>query len=73
MPRSVDFAARVVELQAAIDILKSPTATPAEQNKIIKAIVDRIEFTGSPSEGSNKTRQNRTGTDPFQISVTLRL
>lgn len=73
MPRSVDFAARVVELQAAINILKSPTATPTEQNKIIKAIVDRIEFTGSPSDGQNKKRQNRTGVDPFQISVTLRL
>lgn len=73
MPRSVDFAARVVELQAAIDILKNPTATPAEQNKVIKAIVERIEFTGSPSDGQNKKRQNRTGVDPFQISVTLRL
>lgn len=73
MPGSVDFAARVVDLQAAIDILKDPTATPAEQNKIVKAIISRIEFNGSPSDGQNKKRQNRTGIDPFQISVTLRL
>lgn len=73
MPQNVDYAERVVALQAAIDILKDSTATPAEQNRVLKVIVDRIDFTGSPSDGQNKKRQNRGGVDPFTIAVTLRL
>ena len=73
MPESVDYAERIAKLQDAIALLKDPEATPTEQNKTLKAIVDRIDFTGSPSDGQNKKRQNRTGVDPFSIAVTLRL
>lgn len=73
MPESVDYAERIAKLQDAIDLLKDPEATPAEQNKTLKAVVERIDFTGSPSDGQNKKRQNRTGVDPFSIAVTLRL
>ena len=73
MPESVDYAERIAKLQDAIDLLKDPEATPKEKNKTLKAIVERIDFTGSPSDGQNKKRQNRTGVDPFSIAVTLRL
>ena len=73
LPESVDYAERVAKLQDAIDLLKDPDATPKEKNKVLKAIVERIDFTGSPSDGQNKKRQNRTGVDPFSIAVTLRL
>jgi hypothetical protein len=73
MPESVDYAERIAKLQDAIAILKDPEATPEEQNKVLKTIVERIDFTGSPSDGQNKKRQNRTGVDPFSIAVTLRL
>jgi hypothetical protein len=73
MPESVDYAERIAKLQDAIGLLKDPEATPKEKNKILKAIVERIDFTGSPSDGQNKKRQNRTGVDPFSIAVTLRL
>ena len=73
MPESVDYAERIVKLQDAIALLKDPEATPKEKNKALKAIVSRIDFTGSPSDGQNKKRQNKTGVDPFSIAVTLRL
>ena len=73
MPSSVDYAERIAKLQDAIAILKDPEATPTEQNKVLKAIVERIDFTGSPSDGQNKKRQTRSGVDPFSIAVTLRL
>lgn len=73
MPKSVDYAERIVSLQDAIAILKDPGATPAEQNKLVKAIVERIDFTGLPSDSQNKKRQTRTGVDPFTLEVTLRL
>lgn len=73
LPESVDYAERIAKLQDAIALLKDPEATPKEKNRALKAIVDRIDFTGSPSDGQNKKRQNRTGVDPFSIAVTLRL
>ena len=73
MPESVDYAERIAKLQDAIELLKDPEATPTEKNKALRVIVDRIDFTGSPSDGQNKKRQNRTGVDPFRIAVTLRL
>ena len=73
MPESVDYAERIAKMEDAIAMLKDPEATPTEKNKALKAIVDRIDFTGSPSDGQNKKRQNRTGVDPFTIAVKLRL
>jgi hypothetical protein len=73
LPESVDYAERIAKLEDAIAMLKDPKATPAEKNKALKAIVEKIEFTGSPSDGQNKKRQNRTGVDPFSIAVMLRL
>lgn len=73
LPQSVDYAERVMALKDAIAILRDPEATPAEQNRIAKAIIDRIEFTGVPSDPSNRSRQRRNGdADPFELRVTLR-
>lgn len=73
MPDSIDLAERVVTLKAAIEALRDPEATPLEKNKILKAIVARIEYQGPPSDRDNKKRQNRTGADPFTLDITLRL
>ena len=72
MPKDVDYAERVVALRAAIDMLKEPDATPTEKNNLLRAIVERIEYTGIPSDGLNKTRNVR-GHNPFSIKVFLRL
>lgn len=72
MPKSVDYSERVVALQDAIAILKDQEASPAQKNKILKAIIDRIEYTGSPSDGLNRKR-NKKGVNPFTIEVFLRL
>lgn len=73
LPESVDYAERVEVLKRAIDILKDGNATPAEKNKVLKAIVEKIEYSGLPSDGDNKKRQTRTGIDPFNLDITLRL
>ena len=73
MPEGVDYAERIVALKDAIAILKDDTATPAEQNKILKAIIDRIEYHGPPSDPQNKKRQTKHGVDPFELKITLRL
>ena len=73
LPESVDYAERVDALKSAIDILKDDTATAAEKNKVVKAIVEKIEYSGQPSDPSPTRWQNRTGSDPFEIVITLRL
>lgn len=73
LPESVDYAERVEAMKNAIDILKDDNATPAEKNKVLKAIVERIEYSGLPSDPMNRVRQTRTGVDPFNLDITLRL
>ena len=73
LPESVDYAERVDALKSAIDILKDDSATAAEKNKVLRAIIEKIEYSGQPSDPSPARWQNRTGVDPFEIVITLRL
>lgn len=73
LPESVDYAERVAVLKSAIDILKDDEATANEKNKVLKAIIEKIEYSGQPSDNSPNRWQNRTGQDPFEIAVKLRL
>lgn len=72
MPEAVDYEERVYAMKDAINILKNPDASPIVQNKILKAIVERIEYEGPPSDRENRS-QNRSGVDPFELRVYLRL
>ena len=71
MPKSVDYAERVVTLEQAIAALKDPEATPEQKNKIAKTIIERVEFTGHTSYGTDKKRD--IGVNPFSLAITLRL
>ena len=73
LPQSVDYAERVTALKNAIAILKDPEATPAEQNRIVKAIVERIEYSSVPSDQENKKRLRGGEYSPFDLRITLRL
>ena len=54
LPQSVDYAERVMALKAAIEILRDESATPEEKNKVVKAIVERIEYSSIPSDQENR-------------------
>lgn len=73
LPQSVDYAERVVALKAAIDILRDDAATPDEKNKVVKAIVDRIEYTSVPSDQENRKRLRGGDYSPFELRIMLRL
>lgn len=73
LPQSVDYAERILALKAAIDILRDEAATPNEKNKVIKAIVERIEFSSVPSDQQNRKRLRGGEVSPFTLDVTLRL
>ncbi len=73
LPQSVDYAERVMALKNAIAILKDDTATPAEQNRIVKAIVERIVYSSVPSDSENRKRMAKGVVSPFELRITLRL
>lgn len=73
LPQSVDYAERVVALKAAIDILRDDAATPGEKNKVLKAIVERIEYTSVPSDAENRRRVVKGAVTPFTLRISLRL
>jgi hypothetical protein len=73
LPDSVDYAERVMTLKAAIAILRDEAATPNEQNRILKTIIERIEYSSVPSDAENRKRLRGNEVSPFEISVTLRL
>lgn len=72
MPKAVDYAERVVALEKAIEIFKDSEATPEEKNKLLRAIVERIEFYGSePVDKSVKGWKKNE--NEFTLKVFLRL
>lgn len=72
MPRAVDYAERVVALENAIEVFKDPTATPEEQNKLLRAIVERIEYYGAEPVDKSIKGWKKNSND-FTIKVFMRL
>ena len=54
MPKNVDYAERVVSLEEAIAALRDPDVSNMEANRVLRSIVDRIEYT-APPVGSKET------------------
>lgn len=74
LPESVDYSERVDKLKTAIGILKDDAATASEKNKVAKAIIEKIEYHGKPSDNSRNRKHLKKGEqDVFEIVVTLRL
>ena len=72
MPKAVDYAERVKALEDAIEMLKDPNAPAEGKNKLLKAIVDRIEYNGEPSIGPDRKGVPQQGSK-FTLKVFLRI
>ena len=73
LPENVDYAERVVSLQTAIEAMKNQTLTPAEQNRLLKVIVERIEFTGQERVDYAHRKGVKQNGSTFTLEVFLRL
>ena len=69
MPNSIDYSERVATLRAAIDMLKDPNAIPEKQNRVLKSIIKKIEFTGIKRLGM--TPKGTKNKNEFSVEVTL--
>ena len=71
MPKEVNYAEKIVLLKDAIAAMKDDTISTEEKNRLLKAIVQRIDYTGIPPvarSGGFKKNEN-----DFRLSITLRL
>ena len=64
MPKMVDYAERIVSLEKAISSLKDPTISAEAKNKLLKAIVEKIEFS------TGETGHNYT---EIKLKITTRI
>lgn len=54
LPNAIDYGEKIVTLKEAIQALKTDTLSPTEKNRLLKAIVDRIEV-ATTDKGYGKT------------------
>ena len=48
MPKNVDYNERIVSLENAIEALHDPDMPNKEKNRMLRAVVDRIEYSAPP-------------------------
>jgi hypothetical protein len=72
MPKSVDYAERIASLEKAIETFKDPEATPEQKNKLLRAIVERVEYYGQPP-CDKSIKGYVKGYNPFELKIFLRL
>ena len=75
MPNAIDYAERAATLQTAIDALKDLTATATDQNRILKTIVESVNYTGERFDPDKPIRRGPAGghVKPFTVEVKLKL
>ena len=71
MPKDVNYAEKIVALKDAIAGLKDDNVSAQQKNRLLKAIVTRIEYSGIPPV--DKTKHFKKGENSFKLSITLRL
>ena len=69
LPKSVDYPERLEKLETAIEALKNDKMSIKDLNYTLKQIIDRIEFTGTPSQGRYGPRNG----EKIHLDVFLRL
>ena len=55
IPKAIDLAKKVTDLEDAIAALKDDNLPAEPKNKVLKAILDRVEFSSTPGETQGET------------------
>lgn len=71
MPKEVNYAERIVTLKEAIAGMKNPDFTPEAKNRLLKAAVERIDYSGQPPV--DKSKHFKKNENAYKLSITLRL
>ena len=71
MPKEVNYAERIVALKDAIAGMRDDTISIEEKNRLLKAIIKRIDYTGIPPV--DKSIPYKKNENSFKLAITLRL
>lgn len=71
MPKEVNYAERIVALKDAIAGMKDENKSAEEKNRLLKAIVLRIDYSGIPPV--DKTKTYKKNENEFKLRIDLRL
>ena len=71
MPKEVNYAEKIVALKDAIAAMKDDKVSAEQKNRFLKAIVERIDYSGAPPV--DKTKPFKKNDNSFKLSITLRL
>lgn len=71
MPKEVNYEEKIVALKDAIAAMKDDNKSPEQKNRLLKAIVERIEYTGIPPV--DKSKHFKKNENSFTLAITLRL
>lgn len=70
-PEPLDIKEKLVTFKAAVDALRSPDASVKEKNRLLRACIERIEF--SRERVGIKGHPKKGEAAPFHLEVTLKL
>jgi hypothetical protein len=71
MPKEVNYAEKIVLLKDAISGMKDDSISAEEKNRLLKAIIKRIDYTGIPPV--DKSAGFKKNENSFKLAITLRL
>jgi hypothetical protein len=66
MPKEINYADKIISLKKAINGLKDNSISPIEKNKLLKAIIKRIEY-------SNDSKRYDFGINNIKLDIYLQL
>jgi ssDNA-binding Zn-finger/Zn-ribbon topoisomerase 1 len=66
MPKEINYADKIISLKKAINDLKDDSIPPIEKNKLLKTIIQRIEY-------SNDSKRYDFGVNNIKLDIYLRL
>lgn len=56
MPKEINYEEKIIKIKQAVDGLRNDGLSPEEKNKLLKAIVERIDYEFLGREGKGKTK-----------------
>ena len=56
LPKEIDYAGEIVKIKDAIDALRNPDVSAEIKNRLLKAIIKRIDYEFLDHQGKGKVR-----------------
>lgn len=59
MPKPIDYAEKIVRFKAALEALNNPTVSAEKKNRLLKACINRIEYSRPQSKRLKRGKRNK--------------